>query len=98
MPTHARCEHVPAVPRIGSSVAAVTSIVTVRRTEGTDIDGWHVPPKALVEEMHACAQLPRRIRSEVASSRDALSAEKIVTRLQELVAIQQFLHARDARR
>ena len=88
MSTYARREDALVVPRTGLSVAAVTSIATVLRTERTDI----------ANESQPNTPLPRRARKQVAASCDALSAEKIATRLQELVAIQRFLHARDARR
>jgi hypothetical protein len=49
-------------------------------------------------EPHGNTPLPHRARKHVAAARDVLCAETIAAKLQELVAIQRFLHAREAGR
>jgi hypothetical protein len=99
MLTHARHENLFILRRIRRSDAPDPSIATVPRPESSDVDDRATTPIAsLVEQVHSDTPLPRRARAQVAASRDWVSAEVIATRLQELVAIQRFLHARDAKR
>ena len=58
----------------------------------------HEQQAALAVASRPDAALPRRERTQVAlSSYVALSPDKIATKLQELVAIQRLLRARDSR-
>ena len=100
MLTHARHENLFILRRIRRADAPEPSTATVPRPESSDVDDRaRTPIASLVEQVHSDTPLPRRARVQVAaSSRDWVSAEVIATRLQELVAIQRFLHARDAKR
>ena len=74
-------------------------MLTHARHDDVVVDARTGPPVATrrpVDEGNPSALLPRRARKQIAVSRHALSAETIATKLQELVAIQRFLQARDA--